>query len=115
MVRRGLLLLLCRGTSLGKEDTHLEWLHKETTLAEGGARHLILQDGSLLLSNIRFSQAGNYSCKVSNKFGHSISTAQVSVSRENVIVILRNGGEVTCPLHWVRQCIVCTIHRVQGE
>lgn len=95
MVRRGFLLLPCKGSSFGKEDTYLHWIHKERTLAEKGTKHLILQDGSLLLTNIRVSQAGNYSCKAINRFGHSISTAQVCVSREYVILATHSDVVVT--------------------
>ena len=89
VVRRGFILLPCRGASVEKEETHLNWFHREIPLAEKGDRHLILQDGSLLLANVRPSQTGSYSCQVSNKYGNSTSIAQVSVSREYA---LPNGG-----------------------
>ena len=82
VLKRTFLLLSCSAASPGGEDTHLSWSLEEAPLAEMGVGHLILKNNSLLLINVRPSQAGSYSCGARNNYGHSMSTAQVFVTRE---------------------------------
>ena len=82
-VKRGFVVLPCQAASPGGEETNLRWFHGHTPLAGHGEKHLILKNGSLLLSNVYPAQAGNYSCQASNKYGRSLVSAQVTVSSES--------------------------------
>lgn len=80
VVKRRFTILPCHAASLGGEETHIQWFHGNTPLEAMGTRHLVLQNGSLLLANVYPSQAGKYSCQASNEYGLSRVTTMVTVS-----------------------------------
>ena len=55
-----------------------------SNVSRTGPRHAVLQDNSLVLSNVRLQDAGEYSCVASNSYGRSLSTAMVTVSSESI-------------------------------
>ena len=86
VVKRGFAILPCLAASPGGEVTHLQWFHDHTPLAGQGVKHLVLKNGSLMLSNLYPAQAGNYSCQASNKYGRSLTSATLTVSSKLVFV-----------------------------
>ena len=87
VVKKGLVLLPCRAASPGGEDTRTRWIYQDKDVTGRGPRHLVLQDDSLLLMNIRPLEAGQYTCVASNQYGESRATAQVLVSSEWVWLV----------------------------
>ncbi len=83
VVKKGWVLLPCKAASPGGEETSLRWIYQDKeTVTGSGPRHLVLQDNSLLLMNIRPLEGGDYSCVASNQYGDSWTTAEVFVSSE---------------------------------
>ena len=82
VVKKGFLILPCSAVSSTGEHTHVHWLREGTNISRTGPRHLVLQDNSLVLTNVRVQEAGKYSCVASNSHGQSLSTAIVTVSSE---------------------------------
>ena len=80
VVKRGVVVLPCAATSLGGEHTHIHWLQDTTNISR--TRHGVLQDNSLLLTNARVVDSGEYSCVASNQYGRSVSMATLTVSSE---------------------------------
>ena len=80
VVKRGVVVLPCAATSLGGEHTHIHWFQDTTNISR--TRHGVLQDNSLLLTNARVVDSGEYSCVASNQYGRSVSMATLTVSSE---------------------------------
>lgn len=87
VVKKGFVVLPCAAVSPGGEHTQIHWLHGNTNVSRTGPRHLVLQDNSLLLTNVRVSDEGVYSCVAGNQHGRSVFTAELTVSSECVYVL----------------------------
>ena len=93
LVKKGFVMLPCRTASPGGEVTHIHWLYGGRNVSQTGPRHLILPDNSLLLTNVRMGEAGQYSCVATNQYGESHSNAQVTISSKSHSVLTTH---VTC-------------------
>lgn len=82
VVKKGFVVLPCAASSPGGEHTHIHWLQDTTNISRTGPRQGVLQDNSLLLTNMRVVDGGEYSCVASNQYGQSSSTATLTVSSE---------------------------------
>ena len=82
VVKKGFAVLPCSAHSSTGEPTHVHWTWAGSNISRTGQRHAILQDNSLVLTNVRLQDAGEYSCVASNSYGWSVSTAMVTVSSE---------------------------------
>ena len=67
---------------MGGEETHIHWRHGNRNISRTGPRHSVLQDNSLVLTNVRVLDGGLYSCVAGNQHGVSVSTAELTVSSE---------------------------------
>ena len=90
VVKKGFVLLACSAVSSTGEPTHVQWTQGHVNMSRTGPRHLVLQDNSLLLSNVRVQEAGEYSCVASNSYGQSVVSATVTVSSESPHVHARH-------------------------
>ncbi|TMW48206.1 hypothetical protein DOY81_006718 [Sarcophaga bullata] len=67
----------CR--AIGAPNPNITWIYNETQLVEISSRVQILESGDLLLSNVRESDAGLYTCVRSNEAGTVNGEAYLSV------------------------------------
>ena len=103
VVKKGFVLLACSAVSSTGEPTHVQWTQAHVNMSRTGPRHLVLQDNSLLLSNVRVQEAGEYSCVASNSYGQSVVSATVTVSSESPHVHVH-----ACHMSAHMQSHVCT-------
>ncbi|KAL5276641.1 SDK2 family protein [Megaselia abdita] len=69
--------ILCR--AIGAPNPNVTWIYNETLLVEISSRVQILESGDLLISNVRETDAGLYSCVRSNEAGTVQGEAHLGV------------------------------------
>ncbi|XP_017489062.1 PREDICTED: protein sidekick-like [Rhagoletis zephyria] len=67
----------CR--AVGAPNPNITWIYNETQLVEISSRMQILESGDLLMSNVRETDAGLYTCVRSNEAGTVNGEAYLSV------------------------------------
>uniref|UniRef100_A0A8C3YS51 Obscurin n=1 Tax=Catagonus wagneri TaxID=51154 RepID=A0A8C3YS51_9CETA len=80
-----------------KTDVRAHWLKDGVELADGRHHHIDqLGDGtcSLLVTSLGRADAGRYTCRVSNRFGHAAHSACVVVSGTESETESSSGGEL---------------------
>ena len=109
VVKKGFVLLACSADSSTGEHIHIHWQQADSNVSRTGPRHLVLQDNTLVLTNVRLQEAGQYSCVATNSYGRSISTAMVTVSSESTFTC-------TCSCMHVCTCVGLKVDQfVYGE
>ena len=86
VLKKGFVMLHCAAISPGGGHAYIHWLRAGRNISRTGPRHHVLQDDTLLLTNVRVLDGGEYSCVASNQHGQSVSTAELTVSSESLIV-----------------------------
>lgn len=75
------ITMICK--VFGAPKPEVKWVRNQRELT--GGRFVIQEDGSLLINEVQFNDAGEYTCFASNKFGNVEASAKLNVKERTKI------------------------------